>query len=56
MRLDFDGKETWTGDERAQLHWFLTMQRDMMLWKLEGLDDDQLQTPHPRPRSPSSGS
>jgi hypothetical protein len=43
----FDGKESWTGDERTQLHWFLTMQRDTMLWKLEGLTDAQLQTPHP---------
>ena len=47
MALDFDGKENWTGDERAQLRWFLTMQRDMLLWKLEGLDDDQLQATHP---------
>jgi hypothetical protein len=43
----FDGKENWTGDEREQLHWFLTMQRDMMLWKLEGLSDQQLQQTHP---------
>jgi hypothetical protein len=43
----FDGKEDWTGDERAQLQWFLTMQRDLILWKLEGLDDEHLQTPHP---------
>ena len=43
----FDGKENWTGDERAQLQWFLTMQRDIMLWKLEGLTDDQLQQRHP---------
>jgi hypothetical protein len=43
----FNGKEDWTGDERRQLHWFLTMQRDILLWKLEGLTDAQLQTPHP---------
>lgn len=43
----FDGKENWTGDEREQLQWFLTMQRDMMLWKLEDLTDEQLQQPHP---------
>jgi hypothetical protein len=47
MRDTFDGKENWTGDERAQLQWFLTMQRDMLLWKLEGLNDDQLQQTHP---------
>ena len=46
-RLGFDGKEDWTGDERAQLQWFLTMQRDLILWKVEGLDHEQLQTPHP---------
>lgn len=46
-RIGFDGKEDWTGDERAQLHWFLTMQRDLMLWKVEGLDDVQMQTTHP---------
>lgn len=46
-RLGFDGKETWTGGERAQLQWFLTMQRDLILWKVDGLDDEQLQTPHP---------
>jgi hypothetical protein len=43
----FDGKEDWTGDERKQLNWFLTMQRDIMLWKLEGLTDVELQRPHP---------
>lgn len=43
----FDGKEDWTGDERAQLHWFLNMQRDILLWKLNGLNDVQLRTPHP---------
>jgi uncharacterized damage-inducible protein DinB len=47
MSHAFDGKEDWTGDERAQLHWFLTMQRDLMLWKLDGLNDAQLQQPHP---------
>jgi hypothetical protein len=47
MTEAFDGKEDWTGDERSQLHWFLTMQRDTLLWKLEGLTEAQLQTPHP---------
>jgi hypothetical protein len=48
LKLDtFDGKEDWTGDERTQLQWFLTMQRDTMLWKLEGLTGAQLQAPHP---------
>ncbi|HWV25458.1 MAG TPA: DinB family protein [Thermomicrobiales bacterium] len=43
----FDGKENWTGDERAQLAWFLTMQRGMLLWKLEGLTCEHLQQMHP---------
>ncbi len=42
-----DGMENWTGDERAQLQWFLNMQRDMLLWKLEGLSDNELQQTHP---------
>lgn len=43
----FDGTENWTGDERAQLRWFLNMQRDVLLWKIEGLSDAQLQQAHP---------
>jgi len=43
----FDGTENWTGDERAQLQWFLNMQRDMLLWKVERLSDDQLRQTHP---------
>ena len=39
------------GDERSLLHEFLDQQRDALLWKLEGLTDDQLRQralPHSR--------
>lgn len=34
-----------TGGEKESLHGFLDKQRDVMLWKLEGLDDEQLRRP-----------
>jgi len=34
-----------TGGEKESLHDFLDKQRDVMLWKLEGLDDEQLRRP-----------
>ena len=38
-----------TGDEKENLHGFLDKQRDVMVWKLDGLDDEQLR----RPMTPS---
>ena|SRR2546423_4885873 len=34
-----------TGDEKAMLSAFLDQQSDVMLWKLEGLTDDQVRQP-----------
>jgi Protein of unknown function (DUF664) len=38
-----------TGGEKESLHTALDRHRDALLWKLEGLDDDQLR----RPMTPS---
>ena len=38
-----------TGDEKSSLHVSLERHRDVVLWKLEGLDDEQLR----RPMTPS---
>jgi hypothetical protein len=38
-----------TGAEKESLHAFLDLQRDVMVWKLEGLSDDDLR----RPMTPS---
>lgn len=37
------------GDEKTSLHISLDRHRDVVLWKLEGLDDERL----PRPMTPS---
>ncbi len=34
------------GPEKAMLIGFLDVQRDTLLWKLDGLDDEQLRRPH----------
>lgn len=34
------------GDEYAMLRAFLTYQRETLLWKVSGLDDEQLRRPH----------
>ena len=34
-----------TGDEKTSLHVALQRHRDVVLWKIEGLDDDQLRHP-----------
>jgi uncharacterized damage-inducible protein DinB len=41
-----------TGDEKTSLHVSLGRHRDVVLWKLEGLDDEQLR----RPMTPSGTS
>ncbi|MBQ0985737.1 DinB family protein [Streptomyces sp. F63] len=41
-----------TGDEKQSLHISLDRHRDVVLWKLDGLDDDQLR----RPMTPSGTS
>jgi uncharacterized damage-inducible protein DinB len=43
------GRVPYTGGEKESLHASLNRHRDVMLWKLEGLDEDQLR----RPMTPS---
>lgn len=39
------GRVPYTGGEKESLHASLNRRRDVMLWKLEGLDEDQLRRP-----------
>ncbi|MFI5683777.1 DinB family protein [Streptomyces sp. NPDC051636] len=50
MTVDAGGESAYTAaDEKATLHASLDRHRDAVLWKLEGLDDEQLR----RPMTPS---
>lgn len=46
MLNSFDYKEDFTANGREMLEWFLDYQRHTLLWKIEGLDDEQLQRQH----------